>query len=302
MPKRRANNQSAQTGEKKKGYYLMKSYKKVLVSLIAGAAILVSAVLPISAAPSLNREVSVYINGSPYYGTTVLFNNTTYVGLRAFCNTFGISDIEWRDSTHTAYIASYYLILSATEGDEYIVANGRYFWCEHGIFIKDGGMFIPLRAIAKAFGSEVVWNEKTFSANVITGYSFAEPASTYYDLWDVYWLSHIIHAEAGCEPLLGKIAVGNVVLNRVASPQYPNTIYGVIFDMRCGPQFTPAATGSVYMDPDEESIIAAKLCLEGYSLSDKIEFFMKPAIADTEWMRNNCTFVFRIAHHDFYMA
>ena len=280
----------------------MKSASKIVFSVIAVIATLVSFILPIYAAPSQNHEVSLSIDGSPYYGTAFLYNDTTYVGLRAFCNAFGLSSIEWKDETHTAYISSYYLILSATEGEKYIIANGRYFWCRHGILIRDGVMFVPLRAIAKALGSTVEWNEKTFSANVKTGYSFAEPASAFYDLWDVYWLSHIIHAEAGCEPLIGKIAVGNVVLNRVASPQYPDTVYDVIFDMRCGPQFTPAATGSVYMDPDEESIIAAKICLEGYTLSDKIEFFMNPAIADTEWMINNCTFVFRIAHHDFYMS
>ena len=43
-------------------------------------------------------------------------------------------------------------------------------------------------------------------------------------------MSRIIHAESGAEPFDGKIAVGNVVLNRVESKQYPNTIYGVIFD------------------------------------------------------------------------
>lgn len=62
----------------------------------------------------------------------------------------------------------------------------------------------------------------------------------------VYWLSRIINAEAQGEPYEGKVAVGNVVLNRVKSPLFPNTIYGVIFEYYKGiPQFSPVADGTI---------------------------------------------------------
>ena len=125
-------------------------------------------------------------------------------------------------------------------------------------------------------------------------------ASSFYNADDLYWLSRIINAEAGGESLEGKIAVGNVVLNRKASPMYPNSIYGVIFDRKHGTQFTPVVTGTIYRTPSAESVIAAKICLEGHSISREALFFMNPRIATSNWIAKNCRFLFRIGNHDFY--
>ena len=78
---------------------------------------------------------------------------------------------------------------------------------------------------------------------------------------DLYWLSRIISAESRGEPLEGQIAVGNVVLNRVASADFPDTIYGVIFDDRWGGQFTPVRNGTIYQVPSARSVEAAGLSL-----------------------------------------
>ncbi|MEI3102536.1 MAG: cell wall hydrolase, partial [Oscillospiraceae bacterium] len=48
---------------------------------------------------------------------------------------------------------------------------------------------------------------------------------------ELFWLSQIIHAEAWQQPLAGQIGVGNVVMNRVNSPDFPSTVFDVIFDM-----------------------------------------------------------------------
>lgn len=121
-----------------------------------------------------------------------------------------------------------------------------------------------------------------------------------YDSNDLLWLSKIIYAEAGTEPLEGKLAVGSVVMNRVMSENYPNTVYDVIFDTKFGTQFTPAATGTVHKSPDEESILAAKMCLGGYSVSEEILFFLNESLSTSTWMQDNCTFVMSIGNHDFY--
>ena len=55
---------------------------------------------------------------------------------------------------------------------------------------------------------------------------------SFYGARDVYWLSHIINAEAGNQPMDGQIAVGNVVLNRVADERFPNSVKEVVFDVR----------------------------------------------------------------------
>lgn len=57
---------------------------------------------------------------------------------------------------------------------------------------------------------------------------------------DRYLLANLIYCEAGAEPYEGKLAVGSVVINRVLSSKYPNTVVGVIYAPR---QFSPAASG-----------------------------------------------------------
>src|SRR5699024_8602041 len=107
---------------------------------------------------------------------------------------------------------------------------------------------------------------------------------------DLYWLSRLINAEAGNQPLEGKIGVGNVVLNRVADPTCPDTIYDVIFDARYGVQFSVTETGAIYLEPNEESVIAAKICLEGYNVVEDSLFFLNPQISSKTWFEKNFTF------------
>lgn len=116
---------------------------------------------------------------------------------------------------------------------------------------------------------------------------------------DFYWLSRIIHAEAGGEPYEGKLAVGTVVMNRVKSPEFPSNIHDVIFDTKYGVQFTPAANGTIYNTPSEESCRAAMEILEGYSLNDDIMYFVNHNISTSQWFYT-LKFEFRIGNHWFY--
>jgi N-acetylmuramoyl-L-alanine amidase len=128
---------------------------------------------------------------------------------------------------------------------------------------------VPIRAIAKALGVNVSWNDTSRSVVLTKGGRYLEWSDSYYDADELYWLSRIISAEAKGESLLGQIAVGNVVLNRKASRSYPNTIYGVIFDRKNGTQFSPVAFGTIYQKPTASAIIAAKICLFGLILKRK---------------------------------
>lgn len=78
---------------------------------------------------------------------------------------------------------------------------------------------------------------------------------------DLYILSHIINAEAGDDNCSHehRIAVGSVVLNRVADPDFPDTIHGVVFQEG---QYAPTWDGSYEKIPSEDSIEVAKLLLE----------------------------------------
>lgn len=74
-------------------------------------------------------------------------------------------------------------------------------------------------------------------------------------------LARIIYLEAGYEPYEGQIAVGNVILNRVASSRFPNSIYDVLFQPG---QFPPASSGRIYeITPSEAAYQAAREALSG---------------------------------------
>lgn len=104
---------------------------------------------------------------------------------------------------------------------------------------------------------------------------------------DLYWLSHIIHAEALDQPLNAQIAVGDVVMNRVHSPQYPNTVKGVIFQISGGHyQFTPVLNGFIYTQPDAASIEAAKKVLQGMNLVPNAYVYYTPSKTPANsWVR-----------------
>ena len=166
-----------------------------------------------------------------------------------------------------------------------------------GVIMSGGRMLIPARALSAAFSLDVDWNNESRTVT-FTG-SPAAPSLSYPED-DVYWLSRIIEAEAGGEPFTGKIAVGNVILNRAASAQYPNTIYGVIFDRKYGVQFEPTVNGAIYCTPSHDSIAAAKLCLGGANAVGNSLYFLNPDKANDSWFRENLKYVTTIGGHVFY--
>ncbi|SDK20139.1 cell wall hydrolase [Natronincola ferrireducens] len=118
---------------------------------------------------------------------------------------------------------------------------------------------------------------------------------------DIYWLSRIIHAEAQGEPYQGKVAVGNVILNRVRSGKFPNTIYGVIFDRQDGyTQFSPVIDGTIYNTPHKDSVKAATEVLNGVRPVGEALYFLNPRKATNFWIVNNRQYMKTIGDHDFY--
>ena len=233
-------------------------------------------------------------------GEAAIIDSVTYVPLRKFSELLFADSITWDAKTATATVKKGDLTVSVTDGYYYIVAAGRYFYTVAPIRNIEGRLYVPIRPLAKSFSLELGWDGASRTVMLRSTGKTLTPASAYYNQDDFYWLSRIISAESAGESLYGQIAVGNVVLNRVRHRQYPNTIYGVIFDRVGGLQFTPVALGTIYKTPSAKSVIAAKICLEGYSISDDILFFMNPRIATSNWISKNRPFAFSIGNHDFY--
>ncbi len=118
---------------------------------------------------------------------------------------------------------------------------------------------------------------------------------------DLYWLSRIIHAEAQGETYEGRVAVGNVIINRVNSSKFPNTIKGVVFDKQDGyTQFSPVIDGTIYNTPDAESIRAATDVLNGARPVGNALYFLNPRKSTNFWITQNRQYMKTIGLHDFY--
>lgn len=82
---------------------------------------------------------------------------------------------------------------------------------------------------------------------------------------DLLLLARAIHAEARGESFEGQVAVGAVILNRLHSPHFPDSVREVVFQRSKNLyQFTPVSDGTINLSPDETAIKAATKALEGY--------------------------------------
>lgn len=251
----------------------------------------------LSTTPTLDNDVRV--NGTSIARQTVRLtvNDTNYISIRPLVKAlFPDAKITWAEGQCTFTADG--LSLTAKPGDCYLVVNGRYLYVPNSIITEDHSLLAPARTLCTALGAEVELDSHTNSL-VITD-TAARPPAGEYDSDSVYWLSRVINAESGNQPLIGKIAVGTVILNRVEDPLFPNSIYDVIFDKRYGGyQFSTVPNGAIYQEPNEESVIAAKLCLDGARAAGSSLYFNTDGL--NCWASNNRPYVMTIADHDFYL-
>lgn len=94
-------------------------------------------------------------------------------------------------------------------------------------------------------------------------------------------LAKLINAEARGETLIGQVAVGAVVFNRLKDPRFPKTIIKVIYDKD---QFSPVTDGSIDLPPSEKSLLAAELALNGLDPTGGCLYFYNPVKAESDWL------------------
>ncbi len=253
-----------------------------------------------SAQVSAEEPIDIRLNGNNTEVGALLIGKTTYVPFDSANEALSFGAATVYGTPEDMRSVSPFASIKASKNNCYLEAEGRYFGVNNTVVVS-GMLYVPIRALAKAYDAEVVWDDTSRSVDLYaTESKVIEHGDSYYSSDAVYWLSRIIHAEAGAEPMSGKIMVGNVVLNRVNSPDFPNTIYSVIFDKKHGIQFTPTINGMIYNTPGEDSIIAAKLCLDSYFLSKDALYFLNPALSTSLWIPNNRPYLTTIGSHHFY--
>lgn len=94
-------------------------------------------------------------------------------------------------------------------------------------------------------------------------------------------MANAVYGEARGEPFEGQVAVAAVILNRVESPQFPNTPSGVIFQPGA---FTAVADGQIYLEPNEQARKAVMQAIDGWDPSGGCLYYFNPKTATSKWI------------------
>ena len=234
-------------------------------------------------------QVEIHMDGVAVDGVqTALVEGVTYVSLPNLAAALR-PDAAASWETDRVVVRGEGIVLSAKVGDCYMEANGRYLYLPTLVQAgSEGDTLVPVRTLALALGAQVGWDG---SVDLSTGGAPIQSGDTYYDAQSVDLLARIIYHESGNQPFRGQLAVGNVILNRVKSPSFPNTIYDVVYQ----PNQFPGATSKA---PDAEAVVAAKLCLDGAVVAPNAYWFNgagKPC-----WASRTKALVATIGNHAFY--
>ena len=248
------------------------------------------------------QSVPVYIDGL-LSARAYLSGETVFLPPEAVCAAAGLST-SWSEDNGTLTLSVPGAVLTGHKDDGYFEADGRYIYAPDGWLVKGDVLYLPIDTVERLFGVKVSVSAKRDRLELSTDkLAVISGGASYYELnYDaelLYWLPQIINAEAKFEPLAGQIGVGNVVINRLSSPDFPDTIFEVIYDTEHTVQFEPISTGGIFQEPTEQATIAAYLCLEGYSTVGGSLYFVNPEFG-SGWFDSSLELVETIGHHNFY--
>ena len=247
------------------------------------------------------NAVDLFFNDEPMVldNYARLHNGMTFVPVRDFFQAMDCA-VEWDKDAQTIFITRDDLEMELYPGDRLVRANGRCWYMAQACAADEGMAMIPLRDAAKVFSCEVTWDNETRTAS-LEGGELLESGDTFYDEEDLLWIARIVRHESCNQPLDGKVAVANVIINRMNDAGFPSTAEEVIFDTRNGVQFVKRSSKSILKDPCDTCWLAAKLALEGYETAPDCLFFASNKVADTCWAGRNRQVYTVIGGHTFFL-
>lgn len=125
---------------------------------------------------------------------------------------------------------------------------------------------------AKNAGTNKVVSKKGATAtNIPTGFSAS----------DIKLMANAVYGEARGEPYEGQVAVAAVILNRVSSASFPNTVSGVIFQPGA---FTAVADGQIWLEPNDKAEQAVMDAMNGWDPTGEAEYYFNPDTATSAWI------------------
>ena len=200
-------------------------------------------------------------------------------------------------STETAYAA---VIKQGSKGEtvkkiqQKLKNWGYYSGTVDGIFGAKTTAAVKLFQKKNGLTVDGVVGAKTLAALGISAAS-SSGATSSYSSSDVNLLAHLIYGEARGETYVGQVAVGAVVMNRIKSSSFPNTMAGVIYQCYA---FTAVADGQINLTPDANAKKAAQDAMNGWDPTYGAIYYYNPKTATSQWIFSRQTTI-TIGNHVF---
>ena len=173
--------------------------------------------------------------------------------------------------------------------------NKLGYWCgtADGIFGVNTRSAVRRFQSAKGLSVDGIVGPKTYSALGISPSSSSSSGG--YSSSDLYLLARCVYGESRGEPYVGQVAVAAVVLNRVKSAAFPNSISGVIYQPYA---FTCVSDGQLYLEPDQSAYNAARDAMTGWDPTNGCLYYYIPATATSAWIWSR-PIMLQIGRHNF---
>lgn len=241
---------------------------------------------------AVENEYEIYVDGTVVeHSNSVLEDGTTYVAAFFVVQAMYPDAVATWENEQTC-IRAEGLTITAKPGAYYMVANGRYLYIPGKVRVhpETRNILVPVRTLAKAMGAQLSYDNA--GVYLTTGTGPILSGDQFYNAGDLDLIARVIRHEAGNQSLQGKMGVGNVILNRVASSQFPNTVSGVLYQKN---QFT----GATNCKANEACIIAAKLCMDGGEAVPSAACWFN-GVGKSFWASRNKSLLTTIGNHAFY--
>lgn len=224
-------------------------------------------VLMLLSSVTFANEVTLIINDQPIGNDDLIVvqNDQLYACVADFSSRFG-GETNWLGNAKLAMVKYQDKYMSFELESSQTIINNEVLMMNAPTIVIDNRVYAPLNFLMAQFPGTSIWNDSNLTLTIQSDQFQLEEADKIvmpYTDEDLLWLARIVNVE-GDDSSEMKLAIANVVLNRVKSANFPSTVYDVIFQEGKYQQFPPAHKSSFStFEPSKSSIIAAKKALTG---------------------------------------
>ena len=247
-------------------------------------------------------DSNFYLNERPISGVVLkTVEGKLYAGAEAFfAGALTEAEAVWTDGETTVRgktASGEALSVTARPGNSYIVANGRYLYVPSGVVREGETTLVPLETLLAVFpGSTLAEGSNDERAEATLSSALLTSGEAFYDAESVDLIARVIYNEACWEPFQGKVALANLIMNRVNDRHFPNNVRDVLYAKG---QFTVVKRSSFWsLTPDESCYTAAKLAMDGAEVVPGAVYYCTKGLKS--WISRNCPLLYTINNHDFY--